>query len=179
MYTAYSTQQQGKTFGERLSNETQKIFDKGYEKIIIIGNDSPDLNSKTIIDAANSCTDSKTVLGPSTDGGVYLIALHINNFNPALFAQLDWESENLQQSFQTYITQQAVDLRWLHTLQDLDSEAQVKAIVDTLAATHVLKSFLIALLETKSFFCFHYNSPYFQYTYQQLTKLRGPPYIIC
>ena len=41
--------QRGSSFGERLSNAFTEVFSVGFENVIAIGNDSPQLNAATLI----------------------------------------------------------------------------------------------------------------------------------
>lgn len=68
--------QKGKDLGERLTNVFSHLFSHGYKKVAIIGTDSPDLPIE-YIEKSFSLLNKKTtlVLGPTEDGGYYLIAM--------------------------------------------------------------------------------------------------------
>ena len=55
-------------------------------------------------------------MGPSFDGGVYLIGINVTNFNPQEFIELAWQTEKLQESWSKTQT----DIIWLNTLCDID-----------------------------------------------------------
>lgn len=67
--------QKGGCLGERMHNAFRFANDTGASKIVIIGSDSPALPALSIKKAFGllSCVD--VVLGPSLDGGYYLIGL--------------------------------------------------------------------------------------------------------
>ena len=65
--------QEGKQLGDKMRRAIQDRFAEGYEKAVIIGSDSPSL-PVTYIERALS-SDKDLVLGPSTDGGFYLIGM--------------------------------------------------------------------------------------------------------
>ena len=69
--------QSGATLGEKLSNVFKELFNDGYARIAIIGSDSPDLPVEFISKAFKElgAHSTKVVIGPSEDGGYYLIAL--------------------------------------------------------------------------------------------------------
>ncbi len=48
------------------------IFEQGFEKVISIGSDIPDLNSEIIIDAFEALDQSDLVFGPDKDKAIYL-----------------------------------------------------------------------------------------------------------
>lgn len=84
--------QRGATLGEREANVFVDLFPQGLSRIVLIGSDIPTMPVTHLHNAfallAAPSTD--VVLGPSTDGGYYLIgarALH-----PALFADITWST---------------------------------------------------------------------------------------
>jgi hypothetical protein len=70
-------EQSGDTLGFRLLNVFKSLFNEGYARVAVIGSDSPDLPIEFIREAFTklSAQSTKVVLGPSEDGGYYLIAL--------------------------------------------------------------------------------------------------------
>lgn len=89
---SYSDQQHGKTFSERLTNELQLVASQGFENVIIIGNDTPDLTCDDILLANDQLLEGKHVLGKDKRGGVYLIGLNLSDFDLSLFDQVRWNS---------------------------------------------------------------------------------------
>ncbi len=65
--------QNGNDLGERMSNAIRDTLSAGYKKVIIIGSDSPDLPPEYIQEGFRRLDSSDMVIGPSTDGGYYLI----------------------------------------------------------------------------------------------------------
>ncbi len=65
--------QEGKDFDERFTNAVETAL-KGSRHVIVIGSDSPHIQPSTI-DRAHKLLDKKggLVLGPSTEGGAYLV----------------------------------------------------------------------------------------------------------
>lgn len=80
--------QSGDDLGSRMENAFAEAFAKGYKKVILIGTDIPELEAESI-DAAFAMLDvSDVVLGPTEDGGYYLIgmkALHPEAFDVKLY----------------------------------------------------------------------------------------------
>ncbi len=85
-------QQTGNDFGERFSNALQSVFDTGIENLIVIGNDSPGLSTALLKKAARSLQKGMPILGPASDGGVYLIGLHSSHFVLAQFKAVPLQS---------------------------------------------------------------------------------------
>ena len=68
--------QQGADLGERLLYAFQWTHAYGYRNSILIGSDSPHISRNIIADARTALNEVAVVLGPSDDGGYYLIAMH-------------------------------------------------------------------------------------------------------
>ena len=66
--------QRGPDLGERMRNAMHDAFALGADKVALIGSDLPALPSQHVIDAFTMLNDADLVLGPSPDGGFYLIA---------------------------------------------------------------------------------------------------------
>ncbi len=114
--------QYGDSFGERLYNEMQRVYNAGYEKIIVIGNDSPSLTTEVLIKAAKDIDKNKIVLGPSNDGGVYLIGMHRKNLNRHQFINLPWLSDRVYHSFNEYSNSNSLTLLICEQINDIDNQ---------------------------------------------------------
>ena len=85
--------QKGDTLGEKMNNAFKKGFEIGYQKIIIIGSDLPDLNSDLIKNAFTKLTLYDYVIGPSEDGGYYLLGM--KKLNSTLFKNKKWSTNSV------------------------------------------------------------------------------------
>lgn len=65
--------QNGNDLGKRMANAIKEALLAGYKKVIIMGSDSPDLPPEYIQEGFNRLDSSDMVIGPSSDGGYYLI----------------------------------------------------------------------------------------------------------
>jgi uncharacterized protein len=76
-YAQYMTYfpQQGADFGSRLHQAFKETYKRGFERTILIGSDSPHISLATIANAHKALDEADIVLGPSEDGGYYLIAM--------------------------------------------------------------------------------------------------------
>lgn len=123
VHACLGPQQIGDTFGERLANATETVFAQGYKQVIIVGSDSPGLKAQTLKDAQARLAETDVVLGPSSDGGVYLIGLKHDKYDRERFVALDWETEWLQASVEEYLGNLQASSYMLPTLVDLDTAA--------------------------------------------------------
>ena len=83
--------QEGKDLGERMRNAFSARFQDGYKRVVIIGSDSPSLPVAYIRQAFTSERD--VVLGPSADGGYFLIGMKGQLVN--LFDGIAWGGDTV------------------------------------------------------------------------------------
>lgn len=100
LFIIQGDQQEGATFGERLANAYQSVFELGYERVIAIGNDCPELNTGLLLQAAGALEQHGLVLGPTQDGGAYLIGLQRTAFDRAAFANLPWQTDTVYEALE-------------------------------------------------------------------------------
>jgi len=67
--------QRGADLAERMHNAFRDVLAEGFDRVLMIGADVPHV-AGTWLDEAEACLDtSDVILGPSADGGYYLVAL--------------------------------------------------------------------------------------------------------
>lgn len=119
------SQQRGNGFGERFANAFRQVYDMGYDHVISIGNDCPDLSSGILTEAARQVESSQAVLGPACDGGDYLIALSHEAFDYESFRNLPWQSAHLHQALSRSLRHAGFQPSLLAPLSDVDAEHQL------------------------------------------------------
>ena len=91
--------QQGDSLGERLVHATVQAFSQAAGPVVVIGTDSPWLSVQTVEDAFGFLKQNDVVLGPSEDGGYYLIGLSRNL--PGIFENIAWSTADVyRQTFE-------------------------------------------------------------------------------
>lgn len=85
--------QKGKDLGEKMLNAVQWLFEKGYNKVVLIGADSPDLPVYYIKDTFSKLNYYELVIGPAEDGGYYLIGMNMPL--DVLFKGIKWGSNSV------------------------------------------------------------------------------------
>ncbi|WP_299533737.1 DUF2064 domain-containing protein [Ulvibacterium sp.] len=121
-------QQNGNSFGERFTQAIQVIFDKGYDTIITLGNDTPHLRANHILEANAQLKSKKLVLGPSLDGGFYLMGIHRSQFRAVSFANLPWQTSKLLKAIIDWVDIGEEELIQLQPLIDLDQFHDVRLL---------------------------------------------------
>lgn len=76
--------------GQRLDQLMGWSFDRGARRTAIIGSDTPSLPSAYIDMALDIMEEREVVIGPSTDGGYYLIGQRAGQRR--VFANIDWST---------------------------------------------------------------------------------------
>ena len=92
-FSKWNKIQIGENLGKKISNAFNWGFEKGYKKIIIIGSDLWDLNEEIINKGFLELNKNKVVIGPSIDGGYYLLGL--NKKMPKIFEGIKWGTQSV------------------------------------------------------------------------------------
>jgi len=150
----YSDDQQvGMDFGTKYYNALKNTFSKGYKKIISIGNDTPQLNTNHISKAVQSSGQNKICIGPSNDGGFYLLALHKSDFEKIDFNEIDWQTSRVFRQLTDQLNEKCISFDKLQYLTDIDDAKSLQKVIYELPKHHLLKEILSVGL-TKSNFIF-------------------------
>ncbi len=70
-------------------------FAHGYEKIVLIGSDTPHISKEIFAESFFQLNSNDIVLGPSLDGGYYLIAFNKNTFHDEVFKNISWSTSSV------------------------------------------------------------------------------------
>ena len=112
--------QEGSDLGKRMLNAFKNAFQKGYRKAVIIGSDSFEITSKIISEAFEAIPQNNFVLGPTHDGGYYLIGM--TALHTPLFKNKKWSSEEVLQDTLIDIRNMNGSYKLLAELTDVDTE---------------------------------------------------------
>lgn len=114
--------QEGNNLGDKMRRAIQDRFEEGYERAVIIGSDSPSLPVSYIEQALGS--DKDIVLGPSTDGGYYLIGMR--GKLTEVFDGVTWGTDKVLQETCERLMQDEAELELLPVWYDIDSPEDLK-----------------------------------------------------
>ena len=169
-----STTQTGNTFGERLTNAVEGSFAKGYDRLLVIGNDCPELTTGTLREAIRALDHQDAVLGPATDGGVYLIGISRPFFRRPDWRQLPWQRAELGAALADALGQLRARVHVLSTLADVDNEKDLRRVIQR--NPHALFCQLIrSILAAGGVACRPLSPPFYPTTVLSATPHRGPP----
>ena len=109
--------QKGVDLGERMQHAFETAFEQGYQKVLIIGSDLFDLKSIHITTAFEALENHDLTIGPSLDGGYYLLGM--KELYPAVFKNKKWGTDSILENTLKDLQQQNVKL--LEALNDIDT----------------------------------------------------------
>lgn len=79
--------------GARMARVSQRCFDAGAKRVVIIGADSPTLTPAHLQRAITALDTHEVALGPSFDGGYYLVGLR--QPSPEIFRGIQWSTDQV------------------------------------------------------------------------------------
>jgi glycosyltransferase A (GT-A) superfamily protein (DUF2064 family) len=144
-----SSKQRGNSFEERFIYALEDAFKQGYEHVIAIGNDSPKLNTQHLKAAGEALENNTAVLGPSTDGGAYLIGISRQHFDPAALRALPWQKASLFRALNHYFEARTTRVAQLEYLVDLDSLKDIEHFIHFSVCDTHLHTLLVRLVLSK------------------------------
>lgn len=121
----YKTVQDGIDLGARMKNAFKKGFVDGYERIVLIGSDLPDISANHIHRGLKALEKNEAVFGPAEDGGYYLIGL--SKMHEAVFNNKPWSKTNLLEETLNELEENNVAFTTLETLNDIDTFEDLEA----------------------------------------------------
>jgi len=117
--------QKGAGLGEKMQNSFEKGFNDGFEKIILIGSDLPDLSAEIIEQGFDALENNDVVFGPAEDGGYYLVGMKNPQFS--VFQNKKWSTKGLLENTLSELNEQNIKTGLLQTLNDIDTLEDLKS----------------------------------------------------
>jgi hypothetical protein len=114
--------QRGRCFAERLANAFADARALGYEEIVAVPTDVPRLGRRQLAAAFRRLAAASVVLGPSPDGGAYLIGCRSDPSD--LFTGVHWQTPRTFAD----LAANAPSLAVLDPFEDVDRWADVAAL---------------------------------------------------
>ena len=116
--------QEGKDLGQRMQNCFYDAFESNFDKIILIGSDTPDITDQIISQGFEELDKHDIIIGPSQDGGFYLIGMkepHENLLDKRRYGHKEVLNELLDE-----IENRNLSVFKLPTLIDIDVKDDLK-----------------------------------------------------
>jgi rSAM/selenodomain-associated transferase 1 len=115
------TPQYGENLGEKMKNGFVEAFAMSFKRVVLIGSDIPDLPLEFIEEAFTSLNEKDAVIGPSIDGGYYLIGFSDKSFSPQVFEGVPWGQETVFKKTMKLLEREGKTVHTLQPLRDIDT----------------------------------------------------------
>lgn len=126
----YKQLQRGNDLGERMQQAFAFLFDLGYERVVIIGSDCPELAPHHLERAFESLETNDVCIGPVEDGGYYLLGLHA--VHPAFFTNKAWSTDTVFSSTVKDAADAGLTVGLTEKLRDVDTLTDWEALKELL-----------------------------------------------
>jgi hypothetical protein len=120
--------QRGDGFGERLLSAAEDILSCGFGGVCLIDSDSPTLPTAALREAVRELArpGERVVIGPSEDGGYYLIGM--KRAEPKLFEGIAWSTESVYAGTVERVGEAGLELVELPKWYDVDDAATLAVL---------------------------------------------------
>jgi len=120
--------QRGDKFGERLYLALEDLFKCGFDSLCLIDSDSPTVPAENFAQAVEllSASEDRVVLGPSDDGGYYLVGMKKPHRH--LFEKIDWSTERVLNQTVQRAAEIDLEVKLLPTGFDVDDDAGLRRL---------------------------------------------------
>ncbi len=117
--------QEGNDLGERMFKAFDHGFSQGYEKIVLIGSDLPEISPAVIQNGFDLLGNNDLVFGPAVDGGYYLVGM--KKPQKFVFENKPWSLPELLDTTLTELKEKGISFSLLKTLNDIDTFDDLKS----------------------------------------------------
>jgi len=121
--------QRGDDLGARLKIAFAGAFEEGFSKVAAIGSDSPDLPEDFLREAFDALESHDAVLGPTSDGGYYLIGFSQDSFVAEAFDNIAWSTSAVCDQTRERLRTKGLKVRLLPLWHDVDTRADLDDLV--------------------------------------------------
>lgn len=113
-------------FGERLVTGFEALFARGFERVLFIGCDAPHVSGHAAELALEALEHQDLVLGPTEDGGYYMVGLRAPQ--PELFNDIAWSTESVLSDTLEQAERLSLRHQLLEKSFDIDEEADLERL---------------------------------------------------
>ena len=166
--------QVGETFGEKLANAIEATFQNGYQKVIVIGNDCPQLKYQNILEAKNALQKNDVVLAPTPKGGTYLIGLSQHSFNKKEFALVSWQKTSTYEDLISHFS--PFTLAQFSLLDDVNNFIDLQKQINHLSQTDTLRCLAQSMFASLQKFLKHIQHQPSGFILRNFFGLTAPPH---
>jgi uncharacterized protein len=141
--------QRGESLGERMKHAFQQLFDNGFNNVVLIGGDLPVIPLPFFQQAYAWLErgEAEVVLGPSEDGGYYLIGMKL--LIPEIFQEITWSRDDVLARTVEKLDRLNQKYELLPVWYDIDTANDLERLSRDIAAAGMMKNTLAVLNELK------------------------------
>ena len=161
--------QRGRGFGERLKNAFADARAAGYAEIVAVPGDVPGLSEAQLDAAFRTLETREVVLGPSPDGGVWLIGSAAGTDLSKLFEKVPWRTAGVFSA----LVRNAPGAGLLDALRDVDRPSDLAVLASEPGLDRALAALLL-LLRPVPVFPVRVR-PAWRHGFRPVTSPRAPP----
>ncbi|MDY6791795.1 MAG: TIGR04282 family arsenosugar biosynthesis glycosyltransferase [Thermodesulfobacteriota bacterium] len=112
--------------GERMQSAFLNAFQTGAKRVVLLGTDIPQLNTDHLKQTFNALAETDVVIGPSTDGGYWLIGA---NQPVDLFKGIQWSTDVVFSQTLALAKKQGLRVKTLSPLHDIDTPEDLNQVL--------------------------------------------------
>lgn len=109
----------GRTTGRRRQQAFDTVASQDFDNVLMLGTHCPAMNAEHLCDAIEALKSHDLVLGPTDDGGCYLVGVHKEADD--LFRELAWSPDGLMNEMMELAARRNLTVAKLEPLRDFDS----------------------------------------------------------
>ncbi len=140
--------QAGKDLGERMKLSFLRCFSEGARSVVLIGSDIPDLPAQIVDEAFLALDRNEAAIGPSVDGGYYLLGFTKDTFNGNVFMGLPWGAETIFHETMKILCGAGAPVHVLPVWWDIDKPEDIAALIENSQKTGFADSKTMLYLKT-------------------------------
>lgn len=126
--------QKGANLGEKMASAFDFHFKEGFNKLLLIGSDCPEINISVLNEAEQALDHHDVIIGPAVDGGYYLIAMKKVHYE--LFEDMQWSQAQVLENTIQKAKIHFLSTYLLKTLSDIDDLADLKLLTNELGTAN-------------------------------------------
>jgi rSAM/selenodomain-associated transferase 1 len=137
--------QRGADLGDRMDDAFARRFAEGEERVVLVGSDCPWFTATHVARASSKLGGADAVLGPSTDGGYWLVAQRPPGL--PLFARIPWSTPETLERTRKRIRSLGGSWSELEELADIDTADDLELVLTDPRTPEPLRHRLRAALD--------------------------------
>lgn len=149
---SYFQQAAEEDLGTRMKEAFRTAFSNGFDQAVLIGSDVPDLPAAILEEANTSLESYDTVLGPSTDGGYYLIGFRKEAFLPEAFDGIDWSTGSVFLQTLEILVNHKRSVHTLSEMRDIDTIEDLSELLKEVVSPDFSQSHTMRFIKNSGIF---------------------------